>query len=244
MGKHLENRLNLFNSCTKFDQQCLGHSFGRANPPWREVNASPFLVKIWPLLTCMMPNFRVLLPHQNDTTASLETKPFIRLKLPWFVKLSRPMSKDILPCNVLWYSGVEFAPLSIDLIYRCSKLGQHGYHTMIGDHRQVFFILCYVCNCRANTRQHLKFKVESKNSSHFQHYVTAHWHEKVSSHHVQEANQKPSHVTAAICLSSTVDARQSMYTYTTLIQTASIFACACNILLRETQDAILNYESR
>ena len=57
---------------------------------------------------------------------------------------------------------MEFALLSIGLIYRCSKLGQHGYHTMIGDHRQVFFILCYVRNCSANTGQHLKFKVELK----------------------------------------------------------------------------------
>ena len=134
---------------------------------------------------------------------------------------------------------MEFALLSISLIYRCSKLGQHGYHTMIGDHRQVFFILCYVRNCSANTGQHLKFKVESKNSLHFQHCVTAHLHEynskqKVSSHRVHQANEKPNHVTVAIYQSSTADARQSIYTYTTRLPTASIYACACNILYRET----------
>ena len=146
------------------------------------------------------------------------------------------LNKDILLCNVLWYSDMKFALLSIGLIYRCSKLGQHRYHTMIGDHRQVFFILCYVRNCSANTRQHLKFKVEfitfpALRYSSLARNISIN---KVSSHRVHQANERPSYVTAAIYQSSTVDARQSIYTYTTRLPTASIYACACNILCRET----------
>ena len=40
--------------------------------------------------------------------------------------------------------------------YRCSKLGQHGYYSVICDYCQIFFIFRYVSNGSTNTRQDLK----------------------------------------------------------------------------------------
>ena len=58
--------------------------------------------------------------------------------------------------------------------------------------------------------------------------------QKIASHRVHQACQKPSHETTAICLRSTVDVRQSMCTYITRLPTAFFFECACTILFSRT----------
>ena len=96
-----------------------------------------------------------------------------------------------------------------------------------------FAMFAIAAQTLANTWNSKKARIHCISSTALQLTGMEHnYKQKFSSQRVHEANQKPSHLTAVICPSSTVDARQSIYTYTTRLPTASIHACALSRNLR------------